>query len=266
MKVAEIVDEFPSVSQTFVLAQLTGLTSAGCDLRIFADSADPVADAHMDAVSQRLKDRVRYFGLPMRKLRESAGRIGAAPGPIANEPVESSLGQTMKEGAHALRLRYESRAFGGESAFDVIHAHFGPNGSRAVRLRRNGTVQGPLITSFYGYDVGRARVRGTYADLFASGEKFLALSDHMRETLIAIGAPAERTLVHRLGVDTHRFAPVSRSENQKLEVISIARLVEKKGIEYALRGLAELSQSRVAFRYTIIGDGPLRGIARATRS
>ena len=40
-------------------------------------------------------------------------------------------------------------------------------------------------------------------------------------------------------------------------MISVARLVEKKGIEYAIRAMARLVASEVKVQYRIIGDGPL---------
>ena len=258
MRVAQIVDEMPSVTQTFVLAQIAGAIAAGCDVSIFADSADSAAAGQLDADSHDLMKRVTYFGLPLRKVRESAGRVRASSSPGASAPDESSFGRRIRNTAKAARLSFEGRAFAGQPRFDVIHAHFGPNGTRAVKLRRASTIQGPVITSFYGYDVGRKRVRGTYADLFNSGEKFIALSDHMRAGLIGLGAPEERTIVHRLGVDVDRFVPVERRGSERLEILSIARLVEKKGIEYALRGVSEFARSGAPYRYTIVGDGPLR--------
>jgi colanic acid/amylovoran biosynthesis glycosyltransferase len=44
---------------------------------------------------------------------------------------------------------------------------------------------------------------------------------------------------------------------QPVEVITVARLVEKKGIEYAIRAAALVLRDR-SFRYTIVGDGPER--------
>ena len=41
--------------------------------------------------------------------------------------------------------------------------------------------------------------------------------------------------------------------------MTVARLVEKKGIAYALRALALVVPRYPALEYTIIGDGPLRG-------
>ena len=260
MKSAAIVYEFPCRSETFVLGQIRGLVDLGCDVRIFADNADEVAHSHDEDQLAGLLDRVTYFGLPFKNLRESVGRwrsrypTMSSDGGAVHRPARR-LHETAKAG---LRLRIEGRAFGKNGRFDLIHAHFGPNGVRAIRLRRMGVLSGPVLTSFYGYDVGRRWSRAGYDQLFTEGERFIALSNHMRDSLTAIGCPANRTIVHRLGVDVDRFSPGAPRQDARLEIISVARLIPKKGIEYGLRAVAELAKRKIGLRYTIVGGGPLR--------
>ena len=254
MKAAAIVYDFPSLSQTFVLAQIEGLIRLGCDVRIFADGADTTAlsDGGPD---REMMDRVTYFGLPFRRLREA---LAALQGRFSDSSPTPASPLRARAPRKSPRLRFEARGFRNENSFGVIHAHFGPNGVRAIRLRGMGVISGPVVTSFYGYDVGRIAARHGYGDLFRDGEAFIALSDHMRNSLLELGSPPDRTIVHRLGVDLQRFRPTARSVNRKLEIVSIARLVPKKGIEYALRAVAALVSRNVALNYTVVGDGPLR--------
>jgi len=250
VKTAAVVYEFPCVSETFVLSQITGLAELGCDMRIFADNADVAArGAGLPEVFPI--DRVSYFGLPFKNLRESVGRRKSKAGAAVSAPRRQILPN--------VRLKLESRAFSKHSRFDVIHAHFGPNGVRSSRLREMGVISGALITSFYGYDVGRRWALGGYDRLFASGERFLALSEHMREALINLGCPSERIIVHRLGVDLDRFRTTRRTVNgSTFEVISVARLIPKKGIGIAIKAIATLAEAGVPVRYTVVGAGPLR--------
>jgi colanic acid/amylovoran biosynthesis glycosyltransferase len=260
MKTAAIVYEFPCRSETFVLGQIRGLIELGCDVRIYADNTDPITQSQRDEDEMGLLDRVTYFGLPLKQLRESVGRWRSRyPAATADSAAVHRPARRLHETAQAgLRLRLEGRAFGRNARFDVMHAHFGPNGVRAIRLRRMGVVSGPVLTSFYGYDVGRHWSRAGYEQLFREGDSFTALSNHMRDSLVALGCPADRTIIHRLGVDVDRFGIKTRRENSRLELISVARLIPKKGIEYALRAVAELVRRKIAVRYTVVGGGPLR--------
>jgi colanic acid/amylovoran biosynthesis glycosyltransferase len=40
--------------------------------------------------------------------------------------------------------------------------------------------------------------------------------------------------------------------------VTIARLVEKKGVEYGIRAVAKLVRAKLSIEYHVIGDGPLR--------
>jgi Glycosyltransferase len=259
MKTAAIVYQFPCRSETFVLSQIRGLIQLGCDVRIYADNKDPITKAQRDEDETALLDRVSYFGLPLNQARETVGRLRSRYSAVVNRAVAQRPARRFHESAGAgLRLRFEARAFGTNAKFDVIHAHFGPNGVRTVRLRRMGVVSGPVLTSFYGYDIARHWSRAGYEQLFREGDRFTALSNYMRDSLVALGCPADRTVIHRLGVDTSRFRMKPRPENSRLELISVARLIPKKGIEHALRAVAELARRKVRVHYTVVGGGPLR--------
>jgi colanic acid/amylovoran biosynthesis glycosyltransferase len=262
MRTAAIVYEYPSVSQTFVRGQIEGLIDLGCDVRIFAEYDDRIARAHASARSEQ--HRVKYFGFPLRRFRESVGRMR---GKMSSGREKSGGRDFSDSSVSTARLRFESRTFRGERPFDVIHAHFGPNGVRAVRLRDRGLIQGPIITSFYGYDVGRRWTCEGYGQLFEKGDLFTALSEEMRRRLIAMGCPADRLVIHPLGVDIEKFSPRPRVAGKQMEILTVARLVPKKGVEFGLRAVAALIERGVAARYTIVGHGELRAqLERTARS
>ncbi len=255
MRVAAIVHDYPSVTETFVAAQITGLRDLDCDVTVFADGADGAAQT---SPTDPGSARVIYFGLPFKRLRESVGhtRAGmAAPANSRHDEQKSAARVVVAK----LRSRIEGRAFRRQGPFDLIHAHFGPNGVRAVRQRRQASVTGPIVTSFYGYDVSRRWSRGGYAELFAEGESFLVLSNHMKSALTSLGCPADRVEIHPLGVNPEQFPLKAKEADSVFEIISIARLVPKKGIADAIEAVASLAKSRFELRYTIVGDGPLRG-------
>jgi colanic acid/amylovoran biosynthesis glycosyltransferase len=83
----------------------------------------------------------------------------------------------------------------------------------------------------------------------------------MRRRLVDMGAPPDRVHIHPLGVDTRRFSPAPRAASprgRRLHLLSIARLVPKKGIDDALRAVAAVRTRVPDVQFTIIGDGPLR--------
>ena len=81
MKIALIVPEFPSLSQTFVLSQITGLIDRGHDVEIFAESASTEAKIHQDVMGYNLLQRTCYHreisrNMPENKLNRILKGIG----------------------------------------------------------------------------------------------------------------------------------------------------------------------------------------------
>jgi glycosyltransferase involved in cell wall biosynthesis len=146
----------------------------------------------------------------------------------------------------------------------LLHAHFGPDGMMAMRTAERHRL--PLVVSFHGYDATRRDDSFTTAggrlwlshraELFERAALLLANSDFVRERLIALGAPADKVVRHRIGVDLGRHTPSATSISD--HVLFIGRLTEVKGIEIAVRSMSEVRRSNPSARLTVIGDGPLR--------
>lgn len=134
----------------------------------------------------------------------------------------------------------------------LVHAHFGPDG---IGVRRAARLAGrPLIVTFHGYDATiPARELGVeYTGLFDQAAKLLAVSDFIRECLVAAGAPTEKLVVRHIGIPVPPDHP--RGENGDA-LLFVGRLVAKKGCADLLTALAGLDRPPPLL---VIGDGPLR--------
>lgn len=280
-RIAIVVDEFPALSETFILRQVTGLIDRGFDVTIFANRARPDPKLHDDVLRYGLQQRTRYFGVPPGRaalLRAGARLLGASllgaslPGASlagGGDPRLLACLRTLplRRPALTIELLHFARTLraAGAGRFDAIHCHFGPNGLRLALLHRLGLVEGPVATTFHGYDLSTwpvGRGRDAYAPLFAAGALFLPISRFWQQRLEALGCPAERTRVLHMGVDCRDFAfrPRLPAPDGRVRLATIGRLVEKKGVEQAIRALSLLRRERpdLAFAYRIVGDGPLR--------
>jgi colanic acid/amylovoran biosynthesis glycosyltransferase len=145
---------------------------------------------------------------------------------------------------------------------DLVLCHFGPVGRRAA-LALQDEPRPRLWTIFHGYDLSsfvQECGREIYAPLFKRGDQFLAVSRLWMDRLKELGCPQDRIRLQRTGIQVDRVPSVERKMDATLRILSVSRLVEKKGIEYALRALAEFARWRpsVNWSYEIIGEGPLR--------
>jgi colanic acid/amylovoran biosynthesis glycosyltransferase len=268
MKIAFFLGEFPSVSETFILNQIVGLIRRGHEIHINAHRPkNPPPIEHADVNRYALLDRAQYRQMPhfgVARFNSAAKgliRIGWRHPRIALEALNVLR---YRRQAMSLALLHEWLPTPHqERAYDVIQCHFGPNGQRAVAWRNVGALQGPIITTFHGYDANqlpRIYGRGLYKRLFNEGDMFTAGSEFMRGRLMRLGAPVERIVKLPMGVDLSRFRFFERTSTPaaELRLLTVARLVEVKGIAYALRAIAILRDKSPRLRYRIAGDGPLR--------
>jgi len=241
MRIAVLVREFPNVSETFVLGQVTGLIDRGCDVTVLAENAPDGTVVQPAVARYGLAGKAVYYVSLKDALRHPATAL-----------------RSLRFGAQAGRVM---RAYGAASRlppFDVIHCHFGPLGLLGARLRALGGLAGRVVTTFHGFDITAhvaARGEHVYDELFRRGDLFLPISDLWRARLVELGCPPDRIEVHRMGIDLRRFRFREREAGVPLELVSIARLTPKKGIEYGIRAVAA---ARTPVRYRIAGEGPLR--------
>jgi glycosyltransferase involved in cell wall biosynthesis len=79
-----------------------------------------------------------------------------------------------------------------------------------------------------------------------------------RAELVARGMPADRIFCIRRGLDQLPAMKRVRTSRDPLQLVCVARLVEKKGLDRQLRIYAALRAAGVAFEARIVGEGPLR--------
>jgi colanic acid/amylovoran biosynthesis glycosyltransferase len=270
LKVAIVVHRFPQLSETFIINQITALLDAGVDVQIFSYyRPDPTQKFHPQFIEYNLQERVHYgVYLPLNSVKKYAGFLQMLLEIVIrkNKPLFLNCLNYFKFGSKALNLQYFYRAslFAELYSFDVIHCHFGPIGDDMVQLKRMGILQGKIITSFHGYDYQLPVVLKEYYHynpLFTFGDGFIANSKFTYNRLIALGCDPEKITVIPVSASSKIFDKHNNSrskDNDRFNILTVARLEEVKGIEYALRAIHKLIfEHSVDITYQIIGSGSL---------
>jgi colanic acid/amylovoran/stewartan biosynthesis glycosyltransferase WcaL/AmsK/CpsK len=245
MRVGFVVDKFPSLSETFILDQVNGFLERGIEVGVICNE---------NLLKQGSSARIEHW----QALSENTVCWWGALAPL--RPLLKKMPTTLWDKVStAFDILFARRLKG----FDVVIAHFGNNGLRVARVLKRKKLAAPLVTIFHGRDVGRP-VRDNslwqYNVLFDQGALQLTVNDYFRNALVDAGASAANVVVHHMGVRINEIEYSWRSWDQgTLNFISVCRLTEKKGIEFALRALGQLSISNpnLDWAYTIIGGGEL---------
>ncbi|AFY53082.1 glycosyltransferase [Rivularia sp. PCC 7116] len=267
MKIAFIVDKFPCLSETFVLNQITGLIDRGHQVKIYAIRPQNESKIHPDIEKYHLLEHTYYAQIPENQLLRAIKGIGLLLTNFHKSP--SVLLQTLNFSKYgkevtSLNLLYTAiSVLNHQQSYDIIQCHFGPKGLRGVILRELGIIQGKVVTTFHGTDITtylEKEGKRAYDLLFSLGDLFLPISYRWKNRLIELGCNGEMT-VHRMGIDCTKFSFASRQPrvNGQVEIVTVSRLVEKKGVEYGIRAVAKLLKNQKKnINYTIVGDGPLK--------
>src|SRR3989344_2538530 len=120
----------------------------------------------------------------------------------------------------------------------LLHAHFGTNGASFLNLKKE--LKLPLITYFYGYDVSVIQKNrpNYYKRLFREGDLFLTESESLASKLREMGCPKNKLEVLRFGIDLKDFKFKIKKPSKTIKILCVGRLVEKKGIEYAIKAFS----------------------------
>ncbi|MGB3193589.1 MAG: glycosyltransferase [Limnoraphis sp.] len=267
MRIAFIIGRFPSFSETFILNQITGLIDRGHQVDIYADYPKEQNKFHADIEKYHLFEHTYYrpqWSHPRTKALFKGLGLFLQNFPKAPLTLLRSLNlfQYRKE-AFSLRLLYGAIPILSKKPYDIIHCHFGQFGKRGVALRQIGAIQGKLITSFHGGDINSSAwysSEGTYQQLFHLGDQFTVNSNFTADRVIALGCPPEKIVKLPMGLNLslYQFKARYLQANEPVEILTVARLVEKKGIEYSIRAVAQVLKQYPNLIYRIVGDGVLR--------
>ncbi|MBD0337555.1 MAG: glycosyltransferase, partial [Cyanobacteria bacterium Co-bin13] len=252
MRIAFIVGHFPRLSETFILNQVTGLIDRGHQVDIFSEYEGNWDSVHPDVVRYNLRQHTYpLHPVPQNYLVRSLRGLGLLLTRFARAPrlMVRSL-NIFKHGRDAagLWLLYGAASLvdSGLPRYDIIHCQFGTQGHRGWFLQRVMQPAPKLIVMFRGHDISsRSYVQANgvtvYTPLFKAADYCLTNCDFFRQRLIQLGCAPERVAVHYSGLDVAKFAYTPRqiSSDGVVQLVTTGRLVEKKGIEYAIRAVAQ---------------------------
>jgi glycosyltransferase involved in cell wall biosynthesis len=261
LKVGYILKSFPVLSQTFVLNELATLRTLGVPFEIV-----PVLDLPPSPVQHQVTESLLRCVIPWRQTRKPVTEVG-----LAN--LRLLVYRGPRRYRRARQLTEAGQFFRGWRAFarfaywadylrrrgvNHLHAHFGTEGASVARIFAT-LLQIPFSITLHANDIFLPP-----PDL---GEKLheaafiVTVSQYNKSYLLDTYPGLDRSKIHILHpwVDLSRFTPPPpRPSDGVLRLLSVGRLVEKKGHCYLIEACQLLRAQGVDFECRIVGDGPLR--------
>ena len=254
MRVGYIVKRYPRYSETFIVNEIIAHEAAGLDIRIFA--LLPPEDTHFQDIIARVRAPVAYLPAKASKTSEFWSTLTQAaeglPGVWQQLPAGSA--NSAREILQALVLALEIRKQG----ITHLHAHFATAATAVARLAALFTGISYTFTAhakdIFLVDIDRASLRSKFADSAAAITVSDYNIDYLKNTL-GITHPHIQRIYN--GLDLERFV-YREPEAQSLSIVTVGRLVEKKGFRFLIDACGLLKARKKKFNCRIIGTGPLR--------
>lgn len=258
-EVAYLFERFPSFGQTFCYREVAELERQGIAVQVFSIRR-PTGEPEQDW-DPAIVDRVHY--LPEEK------------------PLVAEVDQILKTKAVSDRVRASAEKWGRQSDFlrlyqaiyigvrlqkkglRQIHAHFAGMAARTAWWL-NEFFGVPYSFSAHANDIFAPRdFVVSLAKLIEDAAAVVTVSD-FAVGLLRERFPGSAGKIQRVynGVDLARFS-VSDFAGSPPEIISVGRLIEKKGFSDLISACALLRSRDRSFRCSIIGEGPLEESLRA---
>ncbi len=263
--VGYVIRMFPQLSETFVANEIFELERRDVELRIYSYRRPTQAVPH--EVVGRIRSAVAYLPDPLYRSPNALRRATRAVRRDAPERYRE-LRRAALAGALARRSVDPVRRFVqavclaarlSGSGVRHLHAHFahGPTevamlASALAKLRFSFTAHARDI-----YTAPRAELRAKVLAAAFVVTCTRANRDHLRE----LAGPAARDKIHLVyhGTDVAKFRPGPAGlRDEPPLLLSVGRLVPKKGFASLLEACAMLRRRGHAFRCRILGEGPER--------
>lgn len=270
-RIAYVVKRYPRYSETFIVNEILAHEAAGVEIHIFA--LRPPADTHFQDKISRVRASVTYLRQPAQG-RTSSSLITLRP------TAASYFWAELQETAQAIPEFWSRLGYAAGEKDSVVyqaaclaqeikrrrithlHAHFGSIATSVARLAAHFAGVPYSFTAhakdIFHEDVDPKDLRRKLRDAAA----VVTVSDYNVVHLQGFGKEAQRVRRIYNGLDLTELryhSPAARSQT----ILSVCRLVEKKGLFTLIDACDLLRQWGCEFTCQIVGIGPLEGTLRS---
>ncbi len=263
--IAYVLRRFPKISETFVLNEILAIEAQGIPVVIFA--LMPTRDPRFHEGLSKLKANIYY--LPniseWRMLLRHNVRAARRNGKRYFRAFLYALG-TLRP---SLVWRFLQSGYIADKAQQLhvnhLHAHFATRATSAALLTSRITNV-PYSFTAHAVDIYKTSVKREALENKIAAAKFVITVSDCNKAYLQQLANGEAQRIVRIynGIDMDRFKPggtprrLQTSESARFTILTVARLVEKKGLIDLVKACAHMAQRNVPYQCVIIGKGRLR--------
>ena len=251
-RIGYVVKRYPRYSETFIVNEILAHEAAGLDIEIF--SLQPTVDTHFQSSLSRVRAPVNYLPSHGVKRVDFWSALDSTGGELPEmwRQLETARGEAAVDVYQAVLLARAVR----ERGIKHLHAHFATVAAGVARMAARLAGISYTFTA-HAKDIFHASVNPRdLARKLNEAAGVVTVSDFnlqfLRENYC--GAAGVTRIYNGLDLTEFRYeAP----ENRPARVVSVGRLVEKKGFSDLIDACAILAGRGQRFECLIVGAGEL---------
>ena len=252
LRVAYLARYLPSASETFVLDEALALHDAGAEVKAWA------LDHARDSVRHRRHERLYKGGTAV--PRASSFRTWGVPRLLTGSEAEAEVQRHFKGLGRARelrRIRWLASTWRSLDV-DVVRIH------HAAEVARYGIAAAMLADLPVSLAVHARDLFVPEHDLIwllRSVHHITTITPFHRESLLRLGLPGERVQILPCAVNVPEAPAAPPEPGRKLRILSVGRLVPKKGHELLIEACRRVAERREVELW-LVGSGPLEHTLR----
>lgn len=252
MNIVYFLSSFPQLSESFVLNEIFELDQNGHDVAVFAihQPDSDIVHEEFDELDVPIHYTGKYSILDLPNLLSSKV---FSPQILRRmhyrAPIDVHIG-------NLLRAR-DCIDFVDSLGWDPdhVHTHFSkPSNIAALYAAKYYEV--PFTITTHAADIYSKPIQPSTGYLLKNATRIITISEYNKEYIRNQFAPATPIEVVRAGIRPDKFIPTDKTESTR--VLTISRLVEKKGLITALEAIYKATDEIPDIKYHIIGSGDLK--------
>ncbi len=254
MRIGIVLPSVPAYSETFFNTKIKGLQEQGHTVLLFINPGTEIPNSRYKVIQLP-----KVSGSRLQIIRNSLFCLSKAI--VFHFPTVCKLYQldTKDNISFSKKLKNSivNSVFYGHN-LDWIHFGYGTLAIGKENVAE--AIGAKMGVSFRGFDIGIYPLKNKkcYNLLWEKVDKVHVISDDIKNLVLINGFKYENKIVKICpAIDTSFFSnsSIEKTSNQIPQLITVARLNWKKGLEYTLEALFILKEKGIRFYFTIIGDG-----------
>ncbi len=262
LRVLYLLTTFPLLSETFVQREVRALARLHVDLKIYSLwGGEPEFEGQRVDLFPKRKLLSLFCWLPFWIIKKPQAFLRLLLNLFAKKPGSlTDFGATLLGIAFTVcHARHFAKA---QHRPELIHAGWATMPATAAQLL-SALVDVPFTFQANAFDIFRDGGDWLLPSKLRDAELVMTSTDCARTALVASGAEASKVTMIRRGLETFPGRCSLRSPRLPLRLVSVGRLVEKKGFFEQLEILAKLKAGGMRFEARIVGGGRLEKKLRA---